>query len=103
MMGEPRVIKGDRSHMTDRIARPNDLTRRGMLRAGAAIIGGGGLLTACSSGIKGSGPSTSTSGTTSGTSAASAGTITIGWIHPLTGPLAGFGAADQFVLSKIQQ
>ena len=69
------------------------VSRRNMLRgigAGAAVIGGGGLLEACSSGIKGS-----SSGSTKG--------ITIGWIHPLTGDLAGFGAADNWVISKIKQ
>jgi branched-chain amino acid transport system substrate-binding protein len=72
-----------------------DISRRGMLRAvgaGAAIIGAGGLLEACSTGIKGSGSSSS------GTKA-----ITIGWIHPLTGSLAGFGAPDNWVISKIMQ
>ncbi len=65
-------------------------------------MGGGGLLEACSSSIKGARPgSSSTSSSGSGTSAA--GSITIGWIHPLTGALAGFGAADNFVMSKIQQ
>jgi len=69
------------------------VSRRNLLRgfgAGAAVVGGGGLLEACSSGIKGSG-----SGSTKG--------ITIGWIHPLTGDLAGFGAADNWVVSKIKQ
>ena len=69
------------------------VSRRNVLRgmgAGAAVVGGGGLLEACSSGIKGSG-----SGNTKG--------ITIGWIHPLTGDLAGFGAADNWVVSKIKQ
>jgi branched-chain amino acid transport system substrate-binding protein len=69
------------------------VSRRNMLRgigAGAAVVGGGGLLEACSSGIKGS-----SSGSTKG--------ITIGWIHPLTGDLAGFGAADNWVISKIKQ
>jgi len=73
------------------------ISRRGMLRAvgaGAAVVGAGGLLEACSSGIKGSG-----SGSGSGATKA----ITIGWIHPLTGPLAGFGAPDNWVLSKIMQ
>ena len=81
------------------------LSRRSLLRAagaGAAVVGGGGLLEACSSSIKGARPgSSSTSSSGSGTSAA--GSITIGWIHPLTGALAGFGAADNFVMSKIQQ
>jgi branched-chain amino acid transport system substrate-binding protein len=69
------------------------VSRRNMLRgigAGAAVVGGGGLLEACSSGIKGS-----SSGSTKG--------ITIGWIHPLTGDLAGFGAADNWVVGKIRQ
>jgi branched-chain amino acid transport system substrate-binding protein len=78
---------------------PGFLSRRGALRAfgaSAAVVGGGGLLEACSTSIKGN---SSTSSTGSGSSA---GKITIGWIHPLTGPLAGFGAPDGFVLSKIK-
>jgi branched-chain amino acid transport system substrate-binding protein len=69
------------------------ISRRGLLRAagvGAAALGTGGLLQACGSGIKGAG-----SGSTKA--------ITIGWIHPLTGSLAGFGAADNWVTSKIMQ
>jgi branched-chain amino acid transport system substrate-binding protein len=69
------------------------ISRRGVLRAagaGAAVMGAGGLLQACSSGIKGA--------STSSTKA-----ITIGWIHPLTGDLAGFGAPDMWVISKIKQ
>src|SRR5262249_26011686 len=46
---------------------------------------------ACSSSVKGAGGGGSTS------------SITIGWIHPLTGPLAGFGAPDNWVISKIKQ
>jgi branched-chain amino acid transport system substrate-binding protein len=71
------------------------ISRRGLLRAagaGAAVMGAGGLLQACGSGIKGA---TSGSG---GTKA-----ITIGWVHPLTGALAGFGAPDTWVISKIKQ
>jgi branched-chain amino acid transport system substrate-binding protein len=69
------------------------LSRRGLLRAfgvGAAAVGAGGLLEACGSAIKGAGSSSTKA-------------ITIGWIHPLTGDLAGFGAADNWVLSKIKQ
>jgi branched-chain amino acid transport system substrate-binding protein len=69
------------------------ISRRGLLRAagaGAAVVGAGGLLEACGSGIKGA--------STSSTKA-----ITIGWIHPLTGDLAGFGAPDLWVISKIKQ
>jgi branched-chain amino acid transport system substrate-binding protein len=80
--------------------RAEPISRRGLLRmagVGAAVVGGGGLLEACSSGVKGSSASTTTSASSSG------GSITIGWIHPLTGDLAGFGAADNFVVSKIMQ
>src|SRR5579864_1089529 len=79
-------------------------TRRSVLRtagAGAVVVGGGGLLQACSSSIKGASSSSSSSGSAAG--AASAGSITIGWIHPLTGGLAGFGAADNFVISKVME
>ncbi len=68
------------------------LSRRGVLRAagvGAAVLGAGGLLEAC--GVKGAASSSSTKN------------ITIGWIHPLTGDLAGFGAPDLWVISKIKQ
>jgi branched-chain amino acid transport system substrate-binding protein len=70
-----------------------NLSRRGLLRAAgasAAVVGAGGLLEACSSGIKGA-------------SSSSTKAITIGWVHPLTGDLAGFGAADNWVISKIKQ
>ena len=53
-------------------------------------MGTGELLQACSSGVKGA-----NTGSTS--------SITIGWIHPLTGSLAGFGAPDNWVISKIKQ
>ena len=79
---------------------PGFLSRRGVLRAfgaSAAVLGGGGLLEACSSSIKGASSTSTTGGGSSG------GKITIGWIHPLTGALAGFGAPDGFVLSKIRQ
>jgi branched-chain amino acid transport system substrate-binding protein len=72
---------------------PSGISRRGLLRAvgaGAAFAGAGGLLEACGSGIKGA-----SSGATK--------RITIGWIHPLTGDLAGFGAPDNWVISKIKE
>ena len=74
--------------------------RRNLLKAfgaGAVAVGAGGLLEACSTSIKGS--SSSGSGGGSGKTKA----ITIGWIHPLTGSLAGFGAPDNWVISKIKQ
>jgi branched-chain amino acid transport system substrate-binding protein len=85
----------DQTMEPGRASEAASLSRRGLLRAvgaGAAVVGGGGLLEACSSGIKGAG---------SGGGAAKA--ITIGWIHPLTGDLAGFGAPDNWVISKIKQ
>ena len=84
-----------------------DLTRRGVLRAagaGAAVVGGSGLLAACSSSIKGSGSSSGGgSGGSSSGAGGSAGTkdIVIGFIHPVTGPLADFGTSDTWLLSKI--
>jgi branched-chain amino acid transport system substrate-binding protein len=69
------------------------VTRRSLLKGigvGAVAAGALPLLDACSTAIKGAG-STSTKA------------ITIGWIHPLTGPLAGFGAPDNWVISKIKQ
>jgi len=83
----------DQTAQSDSTSPVGGLSRRGLLRAagaGAAVVGAGGLLQACSSGIKGA--------STSSTKA-----ITIGWIHPLTGDLAGFGAADNWVISKIKQ
>jgi branched-chain amino acid transport system substrate-binding protein len=82
------------------------VSRRGLLRAagvGAAVVGAGGLLEACSSSIQGASTSSSSSSSSGAAAAASTGSITIGWIHPLTGGLAGFGAADNFVISKIMQ
>jgi branched-chain amino acid transport system substrate-binding protein len=85
----------DQTAQSDSNSPIGSISRRSILRAagaGAAVIGGGGLLQACSSGIKGA------SSGSGGTKA-----ITIGWIHPLTGSLAGFGAPDNWVISKIKQ
>jgi branched-chain amino acid transport system substrate-binding protein len=84
---------GDR--MTGRaITLPDQpIGRRSLLKgagAGALAVGAGGLLAACGSGLKGVGASSST------------GTIKIGFITPLTGDLADFGASDKFVLSTIR-
>jgi len=86
------------------------VSRRSLFRAagvGAAVVGGGALLEACSSGIQGAASSTSSSpastATGAGTSTSGAGAskeITIGWIHPLTGGLAGFGYPDNWVLQQ---
>jgi branched-chain amino acid transport system substrate-binding protein len=82
----------DQTPQSDSIV--GSMSRRGLLRAagaGAAVLGAGGLLEACSSGIKGANSGSSTKA------------ITIGWIHPLTGALAGFGAPDNWVISKVKQ
>jgi len=83
------------------------VSRRSLFRAagvGAAVVGGGALLEACSSGIQGAASSTSASASAgTGSSGASTGkSITIGWIHPLTGGLAGFGYPDNFVLQQVK-
>jgi branched-chain amino acid transport system substrate-binding protein len=88
------------------------VSRRSLFRAagvGAAVVGGGTLLEACSSGIQGAASSSSPSAsatTSTGTSASAASTgkaITIGWIHPVTGSLAGFGYPDNFVLQQVME
>jgi branched-chain amino acid transport system substrate-binding protein len=83
----------DRQEPDQPISLGQPISRRSLLRgagAGSLAVGTGGLLAACSSKIKGSGTSSSTKA------------ITIGWIHPLTGPLSGFGAPDNWVISKIK-
>jgi branched-chain amino acid transport system substrate-binding protein len=78
------------------LPKPGDqpMSRRSLLKGvgvGSLAVSGGGFLAACSSGIKGA------------SAGGAAKNITIGWIHPLTGPLAGFGAPDNWVISKIKQ
>ncbi|HEX3963203.1 MAG TPA: ABC transporter substrate-binding protein [Trebonia sp.] len=78
-----------------------NFSRRSLFRAagvGAAVVGGGAFLDACSSGLQGS---TSTTSPSSSGGASSTGEITIGWIHPLTGSLAGFGAPDNWVTQQV--
>ena len=65
------------------------VTRRSVLKglgAGALATGGGGILSACSSGTK------------TAQVAASTSTITLGYVAPFTGSLAGFASADRFVI-----
>ena len=69
------------------------IARRSVLRglgAGAVAMGAGGILAACSSGTKGS------------TAASSTSTITLGYIAPFTGSLAGYASADNFVIDTIR-
>ncbi len=68
------------------------LSRRSLLRSagtGALAAGLGGTLAACGGGSAGSRGS-------------SGRTITIGFVTPLTGALAGYAAGDQFVLSAVR-
>jgi len=58
--------------------------------AGALATGAGGVLAACSSGSKTSSVASSTS------------TITLGYVAPFTGSLAGFASADRFVVDTIR-
>jgi branched-chain amino acid transport system substrate-binding protein len=77
----------------DRQAGDLHVSRRSLLKGigfGAVAAGAGGMLAACSTGIKGA-------------SSGAAGTINIGFITPLTGDLAGFASGDQFVLGLIKQ
>jgi branched-chain amino acid transport system substrate-binding protein len=101
--------------MTDQTAQSgaptptSNFSRRGLLRAagiGAAAVGGASLLDACSSGLKGASSSSGSASASGGSGSggpASGGEITIGWIHPLTGGLAGFGAPDNWVLQQVRQ
>jgi branched-chain amino acid transport system substrate-binding protein len=85
-----KIIESPELAGTDR---DGALSRRDLLKgagAGAVLLGGGGLLAACSSGLKGAG-----TGTT--------GTIVIGYVSPQTGSLAGFATPDNFVLSQIRK
>ncbi len=69
------------------------VARRSVLRGlgtGALATGAGGILAACSSGVKASPASFSSS------------TITLGYISPFTGPLAGFAAGDRFVIDTVR-
>ncbi len=70
------------------------ISRRSLLKgvgAGSLAVSAGGVLAACSSGLKGGG------------SASTSGTITIGFITPLTGELSGFASGDRYVLDQIRK
>jgi branched-chain amino acid transport system substrate-binding protein len=98
--------------MTDQTARRGSsdsqspaggVSRRSLFRAagvGAAVVGGGALLEACSNGIQGAASAPSSAGSAAGSST---GEITIGWVHPVTGSLAGFGYPDSWVIKTIMQ
>src|ERR1700716_2179508 len=88
--------------MPDRSTRPSEhtehderqaLSRREVLRAagaGAALLGAAPTLAACSSGLKG----TASSGSST--------TLKIGYVSPQTGPLASFATGDNFIIGKLR-
>jgi branched-chain amino acid transport system substrate-binding protein len=86
----PSIIGTPSEDVNDRAGA---VTRRDLLKgvgAGAVLLGGGSVLAACSSSLKGAG-------------SGAAGQITIGYVSPQTGSLAEFATPDDFVLSKIRQ
>src|SRR5579875_3202525 len=84
---ESRRNRMDRQEQADhRPPASQPIARRSLLRG----IGAGGIVSACSGGLKGAGP------------VSKGGTINIGFVTPLTGPLAGFASGDRYVLSKIR-
>jgi hypothetical protein len=73
--------------------RKQAIARRSVLRGlgvGALATGAGGVLAACSSGSKAAPAASSTS------------TITLAYIAPFTGALAGFASGDNFVIDTIR-
>lgn len=69
------------------------LSRRTVLKgfgSGIALAGAGGILSACGGSIKGA-------------SSGSSGTVTVGFVTPRTGSLAGFATPDNFVVNRIKQ
>jgi branched-chain amino acid transport system substrate-binding protein len=80
--------------------RPGSLDRRSLLKLVGAGALGAGAAAALSSGAGAS--SLLRSGRSSRLTAATSGTIHIGYITPRTGDLAGFSESDPFVLKKIR-
>lgn len=86
------------------------LTRRELLRragVGAGVLMVPGLLSACGGGSEtttttAAAATTATTAAATTTTAAMAGTIKIGFVSPRTGPAAGFGQADGFVLDLMR-
>jgi branched-chain amino acid transport system substrate-binding protein len=75
------------------VRRDGTVSRRTLLKgagAGAVLLGGGSVLAACSSSLKGAG-------------SASTSDIVIGYVSPQTGALAEFATPDNFVLKQIRQ
>jgi branched-chain amino acid transport system substrate-binding protein len=69
------------------------ISRRALLRgmgAGATLLGSSWVLEACSSGLKSNGTSSSKK-------------ITIGFVTPLTGQLAGFSVGDNYIVDAVRK
>ncbi|MCZ7662766.1 MAG: ABC transporter substrate-binding protein [Thermoleophilia bacterium] len=83
------------------------LTRRELLKragVGAGVLMVPGLVGACGGGsgtTTTAGATTSTAGATT-TTVATAGTIKVGFVSPRTGPAAGFGQADGYILDLVR-
>jgi branched-chain amino acid transport system substrate-binding protein len=73
----------------ERVSRRGFLVRAGS--SGLALASSGSLLAACG-GVK-----------QSGSSGGGAGTITVGYVSPQTGPAAGFGETDQWLLGVVRK
>jgi branched-chain amino acid transport system substrate-binding protein len=89
MSHEDTVARAGEVSIVDRLIGDHPVTRRTVLKAlgaGSVSMVAGGLLEACGS-----------LGNTGGTT--STGTIKIGYVSPLTGPAAGFGEPDPYVVS----
>ena len=84
--------------MTDETAQNPSISRRDLLKlAGVGgVVLGGGVLASCSSSKS---SSASTAGAPSTPPGNTVGTIKIGFVSPRTGPAAGFGEPDAYVLS----
>ena len=83
---------------TTDLARLGAVPRRTFLRAagiGGLVLTSGGALAACGGGVQTGAQTTGPSGGTT--------TLRIGFISPKTGPAAGFGEADDFVLGKVRE
>jgi len=89
MSQEDTLVSAGEASIIDRLVADHQISRRSMLKAlgaGSVSMVAGGLLEACGS-----------LGNTGGTT--NAGTIKIGYVSPLTGPAAGFGEPDPYVVS----
>lgn len=76
--------------MAQQMSRRDALKTAGL---GLGALGAGGLLAACSSGLKGSG---------GGGGGGTTNTLKIGYVSPQTGALASFATGDKFIINKLK-